>query len=46
MTTKEWQQLTIEQYQKIFKKSAIKRIKYHGIIRNIKAATTSQQNKK
>jgi epoxyqueuosine reductase len=42
MDTEAWQQLTIEQYQKLFKKSAVKRIKYHGIIRNIKAATASQ----
>ena len=39
MTTEEWQNLTVEQYQTIFKKSAVKRAKYHGITRNIKAAT-------
>jgi len=40
MTTADWQNLSIEQYQKIFKKSPVKRIKYQGITRNIKAATT------
>jgi len=31
----EWENLSIEEYQKTFKKSAIKRTKYSGITRNI-----------
>ncbi len=34
-----WEDLTVEQYQKIFKKGAVKRAKYGGITRNISAAS-------
>ncbi len=30
----EWENLTVEEYQKVFKKSAVKRTKYSGIMRN------------
>ena len=33
----EWENLSVEEYQKTFKKSAIKRTKYQGIKRNISA---------
>ena len=33
-----WQQLTEEQYRKLFKGSAVKRVKYAGLKRNIDAA--------
>jgi len=36
----EWENLSIEEYQKTFKKSAIKRTKYEGLKRNISANKT------
>jgi epoxyqueuosine reductase len=39
MTRKEWQQLTPEMYQSLFRKSAVKRAKYEGLVRNIRAAS-------
>ena len=33
----EWEKMSEEEYKKIFKKSAVKRTKYSGLIRNIKA---------
>ncbi len=38
MTKEKWQQLTVEEYQKLFKGSAVKRAKYSGLKRNIDAA--------
>jgi epoxyqueuosine reductase len=35
-STEDWEQLTQEQFSKIFKNSAIKRTKYSGLARNIK----------
>jgi epoxyqueuosine reductase len=35
-STKDWEELTQEQFTKIFKDSAIKRTKYSGLMRNIK----------
>ena len=39
MTTADWQQLTEDDYRRLFKGSAVKRAKYAGITRNIAAAT-------
>lgn len=36
MTKKEWQEVTEETFQKVFKKSAVKRTKFTGLKRNIK----------
>ncbi len=36
MTKREWTELTQEVFQEIFKKSALKRTKYSGLMRNIK----------
>lgn len=36
MTLAKWQQLSVEDYQRIFKGSAVKRAKYEGLMRNIK----------
>ena len=36
MTKKDWEEITLETFNKVFKKSAIKRTKYTGLIRNIK----------
>lgn len=45
MTPEDWQSLTVEQYQKLFKGSAIKRAKYEGLMRNIQGiAKRSLQN--
>lgn len=38
MTTKDWDQLTIEEYRALFKGSAVKRAKYEGLMRNIQCA--------
>ncbi|MDC6367264.1 MULTISPECIES: tRNA epoxyqueuosine(34) reductase QueG [Flavobacteriaceae] len=35
MTQKDWQEITTEVFQKLFKKSAVKRTKYTGLVRNI-----------
>lgn len=37
MTDDDWRRLTIEQYQSLFRHSAVKRAKYDGLIRNIRA---------
>ncbi len=36
MSRKEWAELTEEVFQSVFRKSAVKRTKYRGLIRNIK----------
>ncbi len=33
---KDWQEITLETFQKVFKNSAVKRTKYEGFVRNIK----------
>lgn len=38
MTTADWQHLTVEEYQQLFKGSAVKRAKYSGLMRNITTA--------
>lgn len=38
MTREKWNHLTIEQYQRLFKGSAVKRVKYNGLMRNIAAS--------
>ena len=38
MTRTEWQRLTVEQYRRLFKGSAVKRAKYEGLMRNINCA--------
>ena len=35
MTRADWQHLTVEQYRRLFKGSAVKRAKYEGLMRNI-----------
>ncbi|MBS1535640.1 MAG: tRNA epoxyqueuosine(34) reductase QueG [Bacteroidetes bacterium] len=35
MTRQDWQEITLETFQKVFKNSAVKRTKYDGLIRNI-----------
>lgn len=40
MTKKEWEEITQEVFSELFKKSAVKRTKYSGLIRNIKFLKT------
>lgn len=35
MTRQDWQEITLETFQKVFQNSAVKRTKYEGLIRNI-----------
>lgn len=35
MSARDWQEITREVFQKVFKKSAVKRTKYEGLQRNI-----------
>ena len=37
MTPEEWDTLTVERYRELFKGSAVKRAKYEGLMRNIRA---------
>lgn len=39
MTRVQWQQLSQEDYQRLFKGSAVKRAKYEGLMRNIRAVS-------
>ena len=36
LTKTDWEELTEETFRKVFKKSAVKRTKYSGLIKNIK----------
>lgn len=42
MTTQDWARLTDEDYRRLFKGSAVKRAKYSGVMRNIRAALSQQ----
>ena len=42
MKDEDWQQLSLEQYRRLFKGSAVKRAKYEGLMRNIKAIQHEQ----
>lgn len=42
MTREKWQSLTVEQYQALFKGSAVKRAKYDGLMRNIHELKSSK----
>ena len=39
MTRRKWQQLSVEEYRKLFRGSAVKRAKYEGLMRNIRSMT-------
>lgn len=43
MTKNKWQNLSEEEYQKLFKGSAVKRAKYSGLMRNIKAVEEDEE---
>jgi len=42
----DWQNLTEDQFRKIFKKSAVKRTKYKGLLRNINFIRSEEQDNK
>lgn len=42
MTRRDWQQLTEDDYRRLFRGSAVKRAKYAGLMRNIEAVTEKQ----
>lgn len=42
MTKKEWEEITQEVFSEIFKKSAVKRTKYSGLLRNMKFLKTKK----
>lgn len=44
MSRADWQNLSLEQYQRLFKGSAVKRAKYAGLMRNIKAAEENESD--
>lgn len=46
MTRDKWNSLTIEEYRRLFKGSAVKRVKYEGLMRNIKAINRNEEAKK
>lgn len=46
MTAKDWQNLTIDEYRTLFKGSAVKRAKYEGLMRNIKAMNKELKKEK
>ena len=45
MKRSDWQQLTPEQYRTLFKGSAVKRAKYDGLMRNIRAVAEAEQTR-
>jgi len=46
MTPADWRKLTPERYRDLFKKSAVKRAKFEGLVRNIKAVSLSSAKTK
>lgn len=46
MTRDKWASLTIEEYRRLFKGSAVKRAKYDGLIRNIRAINDNMKRMK
>mgnify|MGYP001173719092 CR=1 FL=1 len=42
MTGRDWQEITEAVFGKIFKKSAVKRVKYSGLVRNVHFLTSNQ----
>lgn len=44
MTRDDWQNLSVDDYRRLFKGSAVKRAKYEGLMRNINAALNADGN--
>lgn len=45
MRRSDWEQLTVEEYRRLFKGTAVKRAKYEGLMRNIRAAAEKPVDK-
>jgi epoxyqueuosine reductase len=45
MTRQDWKQLSEEQYRSLFKGSAVKRAKYEGLMRNIRAVENNESQR-
>lgn len=45
MQKADWQKLTEDEYRRLFRHSAVKRAKYSGLMRNIRAAASQQEEK-
>lgn len=43
MTKEQWQQLSEDDYRRLFKGSAVKRVKYNGLMRNIHAVASREE---
>jgi epoxyqueuosine reductase len=46
MTRRQWEQLSEDDYRRLFKGSAVKRAKFSGLVRNINAAKGNEEGKK
>lgn len=46
MTRDKWMQLSEDEYRQLFKKSAVKRVKYEGLMRNIQAIVDLSEEQK
>lgn len=46
MRRKDWQQLSLEDYRRLFRGSAVKRAKYEGLMRNISTIRATENEKK
>ena len=44
MKRADWQQLSVDRYRQLFKGSAVKRAKYEGLMRNIRAVSEHEQS--
>ena len=44
MKRADWQQLSVDRYRQLFKGSAVKRAKYEGLMRNIRAVSEREQS--
>lgn len=44
MTKEQWESLSVEEYRLLFKGSAVKRAKFEGLVRNIKAASRNSHD--
>ena len=45
MAASDWQEMTEEVFRSVFKKSAVKRSGYHGVLRNVQAAFPSERDR-
>ena len=43
MKFEDWEKLSVEKYKKLFKNSAVKRVKYEGLMRNIEIVSKKRR---